>query len=161
MSAPEPGPPRGRYKARAAFGLAVALLGGSYMWASVNISSGPGYTAVGPGAFPLAIGAGLVLSGLAVAIADLLGRTEGVPTEPIDWATLLAMIGLLAAYVAVYEVLGFIVATMVMYALSARALGSRRWGVNILVAVLLTVVVYGVFHYLLQVQLPAGRLWTH
>ena len=61
MSAPEPGPPRGRYKARAAFGLAVALLGGSYMWASVNISSGPGYTAVGPGAFPLAIGAGLVL----------------------------------------------------------------------------------------------------
>lgn len=160
MSAPEPGTPRARYKARAAFGFAVALLGGSYMWVSLGISEGPGYAAVGPGAFPFTIGAGLVLSGLGVAIFDLLGRTEGAPTEPIDRATLLAMIALLAAYIVAYETLGFIVATILMYALSARVLGSRRWGVNLLVAVLLSLIVYGVFHYLLQVQLPDGMLWT-
>jgi len=159
MSAPEPGSPRARYKARAAFGFAVAVLGGSYMWASLGISSGPGYAAVGPGAFPLAIGAGLVLSALGVAIFDLLGRTEGAPTEPVDWATLLAMIALLAAYIVAYETLGFIVATILMYVLSARVLGSRRWGVNMLIAVLVALIVYGVFHYLLQVQLPAGTLW--
>lgn len=160
MSATEPGTPRARYKARAAFGFAVALLGGSYMWVSLGISEGPGYAAVGPGAFPFTIGAGLVLSGLGVTLYDLLGRTEGAPTEPVDRATLLAMIALLAAYIVAYETLGFIVATILMYALSARVLGSRRWGVNLLVAVLLSLIVYGVFHYLLQVQLPDGMLWT-
>jgi putative tricarboxylic transport membrane protein len=136
------------------------VLGGAYMWGALGISAGPGYAAVGPGAFPFAIGLGLAISGLGVVFTDIRGTGRAVPDTPADWRTLGAMIALLAAYIVAYEPLGFIPATIVMYALSARVLGGRRWGLNIAVAIVLSVVVYFVFHDLLQVDLPPGALWT-
>lgn len=125
--------------------------------ASINLGqAGQGYAAMGPWAFPSAIGAALLLSLVFVRRNRLPIGTER--DGPVQVAPLLHTAALLGAYLLAFERLGFILATSSFMWLQARVLGSRRWARDLMVALAVTATAYVLFDRLLNVKLPWG-LW--
>ncbi|MEU4836979.1 tripartite tricarboxylate transporter TctB family protein [Nocardia testacea] len=120
---------------------------------------------VGPKAVPLAV-ATLLLVVAAVLAIDVLrgGRGEPEGGEDIDlamspeWRTVLLLVGVFVANIALIEVVGFPVSGALLFWGVAFALGSRHWLRDPLVAVSLALVTYVVFVRLLDVPLPGGPL---
>ena len=69
---------------------------------------------------------------------------------------LLLTIAVTIAYIYLLDVLGFIILTPMISIWYMYALGERKWGKLIPISLLLTVVVYSVFVYALQIRLPRG-----
>lgn len=125
---------------------------------------------VGPNVFPLVIGSGLALCGLAIAFG--IGRTfeeeeEIIPIEGTEakappsgkFYGLRALLppALLLFYVAAADRLGFIpTAALIVYA-TATAVGAR-WKLSLPLAVLAPIGIHLIFSKLLRVPLPAGLL---
>jgi putative tricarboxylic transport membrane protein len=104
----------------------------------------------GPGLWPLAVSAVLVLTGAAVAIRP------GDDAEPIGrdaWAVVVACLSLLA-YTTVIAAVGFELPTIALLAFWLRVLGGESWRTTVAVSVGTTVVVYAVFVLALGVALP-------
>jgi putative tricarboxylic transport membrane protein len=78
--------------------------------------------------------------------------------EPIVWPSLGQIAALLAAYVAAFLPLGFVVSSAFFMVGGARVLGSRRWVRDLTAGLLLSAVSYGVFTFLLGLELPGGPL---
>ena len=117
---------------------------------------GAGYAAVGPWAFP-----SIVLIGLAVSSAIAIRKTRQSPrVESVDGRSInkavLQTAAVLAGYVLLFERAGFVIATFVYVVLQSRILGSRHLRRDVLVALAISVLAYGLFDRLLQVNLPAG-----
>ena len=112
------------------------------------------YAAIGPRAFPVAIGIGLVACSLWIGLTGK-GRGE---LPPIDWRV--ASVSALAffAYMSLLETVGYLVATVVFITIESRLLGSRAWFRDLIVSVFITASVYGVFNLLLRIRLPAGLI---
>jgi putative tricarboxylic transport membrane protein len=124
---------------------------------------------VGPNIFPLVIGSGLALCGLAITFG--IGRTFEEEEEiiPLEAGQVLPPTGklyglrallppaLLLFYVVVADRLGFIItAALIVYATST-ALGAR-WKLSLPLAVLAPIAIHLIFSKLLRVPLPAGLL---
>ena len=139
--------------------LGVLLFAGT--WA---IDPGAGYDRIGPRVFPIAIAAGFVLLGTALAIvAWRLPRSDSparasAPLPPLDWRSL----GYLAAgcllCVVFLEPLGFVGAAALQFWLVARAFRSTKPVRDAGVAVALAVVVFFTFSRGLGLALPEGLL---
>jgi putative tricarboxylic transport membrane protein len=121
--------------------------------------------AVGPRAFPYAVGAILVLSAVALLVAQLRGdRGEVEGGEDVDtsggadWVAVAKLTGAFAALVVLVEPLGWPIAASLMFGGTAWALGARPWWRALLVAAVLNTVVHIVFTQVLGVYLPAGPL---
>lgn len=71
---------------------------------------------------------------------------------------LLAMMGLILAYITVLEVVGFIIMTALFILVSTRLLGYKKWIVNASTAIIFSIGVYSLFNYGLSIRLPAGIL---
>ena len=124
----------------------------TYLVGAFRIDTPDGqYSALGPGAFPILIGIGLV--GCTVWIAATGGRTIS-----LDWRGIGGAAGTFLAYLALLPVVGFLAATVPFVTLQARVLGSRQWRRDLVVAVLLTFTVHGLLSYVLGVRLPGGLL---
>jgi putative tricarboxylic transport membrane protein len=147
-------------------GAAIALFGGWFLWQAGSLREGPGYAAIGPRVFPVIVGLGLLLSGLALLLqrgsvgVGVVDREDsaGDSVEPIVWPSLTQVAALLAAYVVAFLPLGFIVSSTIFVVGGARVLGSQRWVRDLTVAVLLSAMSYGVFTFLLGLDLPGGPL---
>lgn len=146
-------------------GLFLVVLGALAFWGGSLLPAVPGQD-VGPAAFPMVIGAGLVLCGALIAIG--IGRSFEAPemTEAAPTRGLAARLGgaaaflppaLLIFYVLVAERLGFLPTAAVMLLLSALALGGS-WRLAIGIALIGPPAVHLVFYKLLRVPLPAGLL---
>jgi putative tricarboxylic transport membrane protein len=124
---------------------------------------------VGPNVFPLVIGSGLALCGLAIAFG--VGHTfeeeeEIIPVEggqtPIRTGRFYGLRALLPPalllfYVLVADRLGFIItAALIVYA-TATALGAR-WKLSFPLTVLAPIGIHLIFSKLLRVPLPIGLL---
>lgn len=113
----------------------------------------------GPGFFPLVLSAAL-----AVVAAALLVRSRRakdgppIPREPTARGRLAATAGALAAYVLLFERLGFVLATVGMLAFLFAALGRYRWPIAVGAAVVVTLAAWVLFDTWLHVRLPAGVL---
>ena len=155
-------------------GLAIVVFGAWFLWQANGLRAGPGYAAVGPKTFPIIVGLVFLGSGLGVLLglvrearrevphteaggpdSAVVEGAEGVGT---DWPTLLGVAGLLAAYIALYKPLGFILASIVLLPVGARVLGSRAPLRDVIVGVALSLAIYVVFTRLLGLELPAGPL---
>ncbi|MGW0535419.1 tripartite tricarboxylate transporter TctB family protein [Streptomyces sp. NPDC003032] len=120
---------------------------------------------IGPRTVPIAVGIGLLVVALLLAV-DVLrggrGEAEGGEdidlSEPADWRTVLLLAGVFLATAVLIEPLGFPVAGALLFWGSAYALGSRHLDRDPLIAAGLSVVTYGVFNNLLGVPLPGGPL---
>src|SRR3954454_2062284 len=127
---------------------------------------------VGPNVFPLVIGVGLALCGLAIVFGighSFEEEEELVPLEDGQVAAapppqgklygLRALLppALLLFYVAAADRLGFIITAAIMVYATATALGAR-WRLSLPLAVLGPIGIHLIFSKLLRVPLPAGLL---
>jgi putative tricarboxylic transport membrane protein len=149
-------------------GLFLVGLGGWAAYGGWLLPPVPGQP-VGPNVFPLVIGTGLALCGLAIAFG--IGHTfeeeeEIVPFEagkaPAPQGKLYGLRALLPPalllfYVAVADRLGFILTAALIVYVTATALGARL-KLSLPLAVLAPIVIHLIFSKLLRVPLPIGLL---
>lgn len=106
-------------------------------------------------AYPLAVGLGILgLGSLLVA-----GRGPKEPVRGNRRALGLVALGALGDLL-LMEPLGFVVASSVLFSLSARAFGSRSWLRDAIFGLALAVCAYVLFTRGLSLDLPAGRLFS-
>lgn len=138
--------------------IAVMLLAvaGVIAWDMSTLQTTSTY-GVGPKAMPIVIAAGLVL----LAVGNLaMGLTGELPErESADPKAIQRILGGLAALIAVIGFGGgFIVATALLFALTAAAFGRRALHIDLLIGFVLGFLVYLTFTKLLALSLPAGPL---
>lgn len=164
-AAPAPGSPAtgiGPARARP-WWLGLATIGWGLVWlyGALSLPQAATYAVVGPGFFPAAIGAGLVLLGILLLVAVARGeRFEPQDAEDADasrapsraafWTTVAAG----AVSVLIIRPLGFPIAAAIAFALTARAFGSRRLILDLGVGLLLGVACWALFSRLLGLSLP-------
>ncbi|MFC3686970.1 tripartite tricarboxylate transporter TctB family protein [Aquipuribacter hungaricus] len=120
---------------------------------------------VGPRAFPYAVGAVLVLAGLAVVVDVLRGHRGEVEAgedvdadRSVDWRTVGGMTLAFVLLVVLVEPAGWPVAGTVLFTGTAFALGARPWWRAALIGAVLAVLVHVLFTQYLGLFLPAGPL---
>ncbi|WP_018390074.1 tripartite tricarboxylate transporter TctB family protein [Ancylobacter sp. FA202] len=147
------GPDKGRF----VIAFALALLSLVVGWDAWRLSGINTYSAVGPGAFPAIISAGLALLALANAVEAV---REGAQDRPRDEIGPMAWVlgGLIGQIVLLAFGAGFAIATGWLFAATAKGFGRGPvWG-HFLVGAVMCFVIYVVFAKGLQLALPAGPL---
>ncbi|MDB5415714.1 MAG: tripartite tricarboxylate transporter TctB family protein [Rubritepida sp.] len=142
-------------------GMLVAL-GAASAWSGSLLPAVPGQD-VGPAAFPMIIGFGLMGCGALIAIG--IGRSfevddldEPAPkTGPLSGLRVLIPPALLLFYALAADTLGFLPTAAIMVLLGAKALGAK-WPLAISMAIIGPVLVHLAFYKLLRVPLPPGLL---
>lgn len=140
------------------------LLAGVYFWATAQIPSLELGDPLGPKAFPRMLGIGLLIAAAMLLMEILRDRkktkSEAAPKwtwEPHEWVVVAISVWT-ALYILAFERLGFMIATTV-YLLALFAFFNRgRWLMNVLTAVLFSVISYFAFTKLLGVNLAPGIL---
>ncbi|MBB5957903.1 putative tricarboxylic transport membrane protein [Saccharothrix tamanrassetensis] len=149
------------------FGGLVTALGVFTLVDATTITARGTAGTVGPRAFPYAVGALLVVTGVAAIVATAKGKLgqaakaadaadadTGLRT---DWPTVAKLVAVLVAHLALIDVVGWPVAAVVLFAGAAWTLGAVWWKA-LAVAVVLALVVQVVFASGLGLSLPAGVL---
>ena len=142
-------------------GIGVVALGVVWLHGAWALPQAAAYAVLGPGFFPAAIGVGLVVLGLLLLLAVARGESfapqeaeDADPARPPSraaiWMT--AGAGLVPAILA--RRLGFPVAAALTFALTARALGSRRLGRDLGLGLALGIACWLLFARLLGLTLP-------
>jgi putative tricarboxylic transport membrane protein len=140
----------------AAFIIAAGLagLGALLIGQGMAIPDKGGYAGIGSGAAPKAVGAVLILLALAHVYKGV--KTRAVPHDHQNWRAIAWILAGLLAQLFLLKPLGFTLATGILFACTARAMGYARLPVALAVGLVLSFVVYGVFDGLLKLNLPAG-----
>jgi putative tricarboxylic transport membrane protein len=120
---------------------------------------------IGPKPVPILLGV-LLLVVAALYAVDVARGGQGEaeagedvdPTSPIDWRTVLMLIGAFALNAVLIEPAGWVISGTVLFWGSAYALGNRHYVRNLLIAVGLSLATFYAFAIGLGVNLPAGVL---
>jgi putative tricarboxylic transport membrane protein len=136
------------------FWLAVSL---GVVWAGRDLGIGE---VAAPGSGFLLFWAGLMMSGFSLAILWT-AVTAGGPGLAALWAgarwqKVVLTVASLAAYAALLDRLGFLLATIPLMLVLLRGIDPVRWRIALPVAALSTVGLWWVLKRLLLIQLPAG-----
>lgn len=127
------------------------------------------FDAIGPMGFPTAIGAFLVVGGLVQSARTGLyirkygkwSPEEGVADEPehptSKWRALLFIVGCFV-FLSLMHPLGFLISMPLAITAALWAMGYGPWVRRVLVAVVFTLIAFGVFALVLRVPLPAGPI---
>ena len=138
----------------------LVVLGAAAAVAGSRLPAVPGQD-VGPAAFPMLIGGGLVLCGLMIALG--IGHAFEAPEEDTEgaprFAGLRALLppALLLFYVLAVDRLGFLL-TAAAIVLAASLTFGARWRLAVPIAIVAPLLVHLVFYKLLRVPLPPGLL---
>jgi putative tricarboxylic transport membrane protein len=151
-----------------ALALAVACLGLAILVMTGSIRTGIARDVIGPRAFPYAIGALLLLGGMALAARRFrnMNRSghfqapeEGTPDNP-DHPASARRAGLVMAISVVYAVLlmplGYLITTPVFVASAFLVMNERRRLYTVVIPLVWTVSTYLLFSQLLNVRIPVG-----
>lgn len=136
----------------------LAALGVLLIWESGRIPDKGGYSGIGPGGMPLLVGWGLVFLALWTAIDAYRGRfaaREKPEFMPVLWI----VVGLFLQLM-LLRVVGFSIASALLFAFTAFAFGKRNLALTIPVGFVLAFAVYGVFDRVLKLNLPEGPIET-
>ncbi|GAA2177180.1 tripartite tricarboxylate transporter TctB family protein [Arthrobacter parietis] len=143
----------------------VILLGAAVvLFDAIRVSIDGGFGPQQPGFFPIIVGIGLVLFGLAFLVRATLkpdhALEEQAAAEHTDthWRTLWIVIVALVAYAALLSPLGYLIATTIFFVGIAWVAGSRKVVRDVIIAVLFSAAIYFGFTELLGVRLPGGLL---
>ena len=138
----------------------LVLLGGASAYGGSRLPAVPGQD-IGPAAFPMLIGGGLVLCGVLIAFG--IGHTFEAPEEDADgaprFAGLRALLApaLLLFYVFAADRLGFLPTAAAIVLVASLGFGAR-WRLAVPLALVAPLLVHLIFYKLLRVPLPAGLL---
>ncbi len=142
------------------FGVIVLAVGAVLLWQGWQVPGDLGPR--GPRFLPVVLAVGWILLSaayLAGAVAALAGRHFDTAAERLDHLPrVLALLITLIAYAYALEYAGYLISTVVLFALCAAILGSRSHIRDAVVAVSLTVAVYFLFTRGLNIHLPTGVL---
>jgi putative tricarboxylic transport membrane protein len=136
----------------------LAALGALLIWQGRAIPDKGGYAGIGSGEAPLFVG--LCLWALALAHVWKGFRHAGAGVARQNPVPILFIIGGLALQLALLHVLGFSIASGLLFACTAAAFGKRNFAVSLPAGIAFALVVYGVFDQFLKLNLPAGFLET-
>lgn len=144
-------------------GGALVVLGAAAAWGGSRLPAVPGQD-VGPAAFPMLIGFGLIICGVLIALR--VGRSFEVEEEPEENSgSVMSRFGLrvltppalLLFYMLAVERLGFLLTAATMVFLGVLALrGSLKLAIPL--AIVAPLLVHLAFYKLLRVPLPDGLL---
>lgn len=149
-------------------GLFLVGLGAAAAYGGWKLPPVPGQP-VGPNVFPLVIGVGLALCGLAIAfeighsfeeeeeIVPFEGGAAPAPRGKLYGLRALLPPALLLFYVLAADRLGFIVTAALIVLATSTALGAR-WKLSLPLTVLAPIAIHLIFSKLLRVPLPIGLL---
>ena len=150
-------------------GLFLVGLGGAAAYGGWLLPPVPGQP-VGPNVFPMVIGTGLALCGIAITLGVGRSFEEEEELIPLDAGAIkqapkgrlyglraLLPPALLLFYVIAADRLGFIITAALIVYVTSTALGAK-WKLSLPVAVLAPIGVHLIFSKLLRVPLPAGLL---
>lgn len=118
---------------------------------------------LGPSAFPIAIGLGMLVLAVVYAGQQFLGkRPAGKTMETIekkaDIKTMGFVLALMLLYAFFFEILGYAITTFLIFMAGAIYLDGRHVVRDGMIAIIASFVLYYIFTFLLRVQLPAGPL---
>ena len=117
----------------------------------------------GPGLWPIVISAVmLAMAALLVMKSVKMPAEKNVDIPLWNEGTKLVYItmGILFAYVAVLEFLGFIIATTVMEAIFIQWFAKKKPWITVIIALVVTLVIYCVFQYVLNVPVGSFGILT-
>lgn len=139
-------------------GAALAVLATVVLWTARSFPNVPGQK-VGAGFLPLLVGAGLLVSGLALVWRSCgAGPAAETPAgEAQQLGPAAVVLASILGYVLLADTLGFLVVAPLMLLACCRVLGSS-WRAALLWALCGTLVVHLAFYKLLRVPLPWGVL---
>lgn len=133
--------------------------GAIVLWKAQELPQFDQYAFIGPGFLPSMIGAVLILLGVILGIQIAQGvefEEQGAEDLNEDHSVSYKSLGLAAAGCALpmltMKPLGFVLTCTVAFALIAAAFQSRRWAMNLVIGLIVSVVAYWLFG-LLGVQL--------
>ena len=139
--------------------LGVVVLGLVAAWQTTEIPQSA-YAAVGPRAFAWATSAMLVVMGLFLVKDAVTGGWSHESDEfgEVDWPGGIWLVAGLAANVALIDVIGFILASTVLFLFTARAFGSRQLLRDGIIGFLLALVSYVGFDRVLGYKIGTGLI---
>jgi putative tricarboxylic transport membrane protein len=163
---PSPSPVRRPDVGEVLLALGSAAFGAAVIWQTTQIRLTPAYAMVGPRAIPNIVGVGLVAVGLWLLVEAVTGRGAGPAAGsedvdlslPTDWRAVGLVALALVAYLVLIEPAGFVVASTLLFAGAAFAMGSRRPARDAALGLLLALALYLGFTRGLGLDLPAGVL---
>lgn len=120
---------------------------------------------VGPRTVPYVVAALLLVCAVALAV-DVLrggrGEAEGGEdvdlTHPTDWRTVVPLVAVFAANIALVDTLGWVLSGTLLFFGSVVALGSRHYVRDLIISALLALGSFYGFYLGLGIPLPAGLL---
>jgi putative tricarboxylic transport membrane protein len=134
--------------------LGAALGVGTYL-----LPEAAGYAQVGPRLFPGLVAAGLVLVGALLAKDAFTSGFRHPPDDPrgaFDGRAFAWISSGLILHMLLISGIGFVLASTLLFAATARGFGSRRIGRDLAIGVLAATVIYLIFTRGLTLQLPWG-----
>lgn len=146
------------------FMVLIVLFSAFMLWASYQISRFDSLSS--PGFFPMVCAATMLVTGLMSLVKTARSRLALEPDQSVFQQFVLKLAPkalvlftvLIVAYMLLLEVLGFIVASYLFLLLSMQVLGSKRWGLNLVVSAVVLAAIFVVFQTAFSVVLPAGTL---
>ncbi len=152
-------PPRTLAKGDLGIALGVILLGLIAAWQTTEIPQSA-YAAVGPRVFAWAAAGMLVVMGLLLVKDAVSGGWSHETDEfgEVDWPGGLWLIGGLAANIVLIDVIGFILASTVLFLFTARAFGSRQLVRDAVIGFLMAFISYVGFDRVLGYKIGSGLI---
>ena len=142
-----------------AIGLGLVAIASVIGFDTMQMQVPPSYARVGPQIFPYIIAIGLAATGAYIAWKSYRGEDElNEEIEPTDWKSVGIIVAGLIAHMNLLKPLGFVPAGLILFMSVAFAFGSRRFGRDALIGLLVALFAYVGFNYGLGLQLPPGIL---
>jgi len=123
---------------------------------AASLPQARGYSGVGPADVPRWIAWGLVILSVWSVIAAF--REAPQTRDPQDAGPIFWIIGGLAVQLALLNIVGFVIATGLLFAATARAFGKRNLALTFPIGLVFSLIIYMIFAGLLDLSLPAGPL---
>jgi putative tricarboxylic transport membrane protein len=144
----------------------LVVVGGFLIYDALTLAGGfAKVDPVGPRMFPIAVGVGLIVLAIILALVIPRGSTgeeeggEDIDTSsPADWRTVGLLVGLFVAVIVLVIPLGWAITGTLLFAGAATILGSRHYLRNVVIGVVLAVGSFYAFYSGLGIPLPAGIL---
>lgn len=147
-------------------GVGITLIGAYCLYLSHMLSLKSSSDPAGAGAVPTILSVIFIVVGVILTAGSVLGgkkdavqRTqEEKAAEKSNLLTVAVLAGICLAYIILLPYVSYLIATPCLIAGILYVLGERRPKTVILLSVLVTLVLFVMFYYVLQVRLPLGFL---
>lgn len=137
--------------------IVLLLLSILYLVLSFQIPTFP-YSIVDADALPKGLGFLLAALSILLFIQNPTEDRKKSDLKKDEVLMLLAVAGLIFIYILLFELLGFVIVTILFLLVTSRMLGYTKWKTLFAVSIGFTLVLYFSFNYLLQIYLPQGIL---